>query len=263
MWPVNLHTPIETHNLGSFIPFENFEKTFLKNEYSGTIKAENIGQDYILNIIANTGENVYFSVQYIGEGDIYTFSGQEHKERYIRQSPRDITDYVIDTEKEPIPMAAVLKNGIFTAVISDNPSHYENATTQHIYNGGFCIASGDRGSGASESGRHFEPLYHNAPHSFKVMLCQFAADGLIEFRNKIFSAIDRVWGEGGSPFHNICFASNYMHFRKKRNRLQRCMDCSRYRLLELSVSQRCLLAKLDFTERYGRTMLQSIISRTV
>ncbi len=214
MWYVDFYTVKGRNEICSFKPFEEFSKDFNINGVKGRISSVCKGKDYVVDVFSDEGKEFYFSVRYEGDGEFHTFSGKSVTERYIRQSPRDITDYVLDMEKEAIPMASVFKDGAYTVAISDNPSNYENGTTQHIYKDGFCVSSGDRGSIEGEKGKHFEPLYHNAPHAFKVMITSFEAEGINAFRNKIFEAVDRVWGEGGSVFHAVCFASNYMHFRK-------------------------------------------------
>ncbi|MBE7043118.1 MAG: hypothetical protein E7399_06445 [Ruminococcaceae bacterium] len=217
-WFVGLYTSIGYKRLGSVQLFAEEHVCYSEKNIAVTYEQTKKGQDALIAITVLGEGECYVGIEYEGDGEVSTFSGTVTYERYIRQSPRDISDYTLDMEKEAVPMAAVLENGIYTAAISDQPGHCDNATTQHVFPDSFQICSGDCGIIRGKGKKTFAPVYHKVTegknHEFRLMLCRFKADTLNQFRNQIFRGIDRVWGEGGSAFHSVCFAGNYMHYRK-------------------------------------------------
>ena len=217
-WYFGVYTKTGYQRLGKIRPFCN-ESLFVEQDgMQLSYCQEQKNQEALVRItVTGTGE-CYVGVEYEGEGEVSTFSGPVTYERYIRQSPHDVRDYTLDMEKEAIPMAAVLSDGDYTAVVSDQPGHCDNATTQHVFPHSFQVCSGDCGIVRGKGKKTFSPIYHNVTekcdHEFRFLFCQFEADSLNQFRNQIFQAIDRVWGTGGSAFHSVCFSGNYMHYRK-------------------------------------------------
>ena len=217
-WMLELLQPDSKCMITELIPFSEGIQCFQKNGLRVTIEQKLKGEDSLMTITVSGQGRCYLSVNCRGEGTVATFSGDVTKERYIRQSPHDPDDHVLNMEKEAVPMAAIRENGLYTAVICDQPGHCNNATTQHVFPDRFSVCSGDRGSVPGEPGKQFTPIFHEvapqSPHLFRMLFTKFKAQGLNEFRDQVFRAIDRVWGTGGSRFHSVCFSGNYMHYRK-------------------------------------------------
>lgn len=217
-WSMGLYCPNGYEQLGELQPFTQESYEWRSGSLTVIVEQEQKNQDCLMTVTVSGQGRCYLALEYEGEGDVFTFSGRADRERYIRQSPHDPEDHVLDMEKEAVPMAAVFQDGWFTAAICDQPGHCDNATTQHIFPHSFQLCSGDRGSVKGEKGKRFSPIYHkitpNASHVFRILFCRFQAEDLNAFRNQVFRGIDRVWGPGGSGFHSVCFSGNYMHYRK-------------------------------------------------
>lgn len=217
-WYLDIYIPDGSERLETIHPFteESFCKEF--QSFCVSYRQYRCGQDFCVAIRVSGEGNCYVGVEYEGDGEVSSFSGPVTYERYVRQSPHDPGDYVLDMEKEAIPMAAVLSEGMYTAAISDQPGHCANATTQHLFPRSFQVCSGDCGIVRGNGEKTFSPIYHSVTaeqsHEFRLMFCRFEAHSLQEFRNRIFRGIDRVWGNGSSGFHSVCFSGNYMHYRK-------------------------------------------------
>ncbi len=179
-------------------------------------------QIYEITVSSETEQNVYLSLMGEGEAEFYSFNGPCKEERIFRQSPHDPEKYHFKMEKSAVPMVAALKDGKADIFISDNPSYFDNATTQHIIPEEKCfyLSSGDKGGTPNyPESDEFAPIYHEIggekTHTFRLI--HFKADvcDLKDIRREAFLAIETVWGTGSdSPYRALCFASNYMHIRK-------------------------------------------------
>ena len=169
-----------------------------------------------------TAQNVYLSLKGEGEADFYSFNGMCREERIFRQSPHDPYKFHFKMEKSAVPMVAAVYDGGADIFVSDNPSYFENATTQHILPEEKCfyLSSGDKGGIPNflES-EPFSPIYHKiggeTKHIFRFISFRADVTMLKGIRREAFLAIENVWGKAsGSSYRALCFASNYMHIRK-------------------------------------------------
>ena len=165
---------------------------------------------------------VYISLVGEGEADLFSFNGICKDERIFRQSPHDPGRYHFKMQKSAVPMVAAIQDENSEIFISDNPSYFDNATTQHIIpeEKRFFFASGDpSGTPNYEESDPFQPIYHRIcgekTHTFRFIAFHTKVKGLKGLRREAFLAIEKVWGSGSdSPYRAMCFASNYMHIRK-------------------------------------------------
>ena len=125
-------------------------------------------------------------------------------------------------EKSAIPMVAAVMDTETNILISDNPSFFDNATTQHIVPAEhkFYLSSGDCGGAPNyEESDKFSPIFHHIdesnPHLFRFIAFKTSAATLKSIRREVYGAIEAVWGMGSkSLYRAVCFAGNYMHIRK-------------------------------------------------
>ncbi len=175
-----------------------------------------------MTVSAKTDAEVYLSIQGKGEGDIYSFAGLPKDERLYRQSPHNPDHYHFKMERSAVPMVAVVTGDAADFFISDNPSYFENATTQHILPAEktFYLSSGDKGGQPNNhESDPFGPIFHaiggEKTHTFRFIVFRAKANNLKNIRKEAFRAIEQVWGNGeNSLYRSVCFASNYMHLRK-------------------------------------------------
>ena len=175
-----------------------------------------------LTVSSETEKEVYFSL--MGEGDavLYSYNGICENERIFRQSPHDPENYYFKMEKSAIPMVAAVTERGADIFISDNPSFFDNATTQHMIpeKNKFYLSSGDKGGAPNNKESDiFGAIYHkiNKEHSHTFRFIAFRAEvkSLKGIRKEAFRAIEKVWGEGSNSLYRaLCFACNYMHIRK-------------------------------------------------
>ncbi len=178
----------------------------------------------IFEIIASsqTEQALYLSLMGEGKAELYSFNGICEEERIFRQSPHDPRDYHFKMEKSAIPMVAAVENGKAAIFISDNPSYFDNATTQHIIpeENRFYLSSGDKGGTPNNTeSKSFSPIFHKihgeVTHTFRFIVFSADVNDLKGIRREAFLAIEKVWGTGSdSAYRALCFASNYMHIRK-------------------------------------------------
>ncbi len=155
------------------------------------------------------------------KGEIFAFSGPKEGVEIFRQSPHDPADHSLNMAKEAVPMLA-LKDGAETLVaLSDQPGHCDNYTTQSIDSAAksFKVSSGDPGGTPGFKGKSFEPYFHEVSptksHVFRLAVFSSQANSLAQLRKDVFYCVDALWGEAGSSkYRAICFASNYMHYRR-------------------------------------------------
>ena len=218
-----LHTPEKNIKIAN-ADLTIGEKQFCLDAYTVTVKTEKAG-GYLLTNVTVQAENeadVYLSLMGEGEAELYSFAGLCKDERIFRQSPHDVTRYHFKMERSAIPMiAAVTENGT-DLFMTDNPSYFDNATTQHIIpeEKTFYLSSGDKGGTPNnEKSDPFGPIFHhidkNTTHTLRFVTIKTDADNLKTIRRAAFLAIEKVWGSGSdSLYRAMCFGSNYMHIRK-------------------------------------------------
>lgn len=167
-------------------------------------------------------QKIYISLSGEGEGVMSSFGGECTDERIFRQSPHDVSRYHFKMQRGAIPMVAVTNGNGSEVFVSDNPSFFDNATTQHICPAEkrFYLSSGDPGGAPNfPESDEFAPIYHtvgaNEAHTFRFVSFKTAAHTLKSIRREVFLMIEKVFGGGSdSPYRAACFAGNYMHIRK-------------------------------------------------
>ncbi len=175
-----------------------------------------------ITVSSEAEAQAYVSVLGEGEAEFYSFTGLCEVERLYRQSPHNPENDFFKMEKSAVPMVAAVAGGQADILISDNPSFFDNATTQHILpqKQQFYLSSGDKGGAPNfPESDPFGPIFHtiNADnsHTFRFIAFRKAADSLKTIRRAAYVAIEKVFGTGSdSVYRAMCFASNYMHVRK-------------------------------------------------
>ena len=220
-----LHTPEKNIKIADVCPFcEDGERVIDLPPYAVKVSAtkKNGYQLLELTVSAKQEADVYLSLMGEGEAELYSFAGLCKDERIFRQSPHDVTRYHFKMERSAIPMVAAVTADGTDLFISDNPSYFDNATTQHIIpeENEFYLSSGDKGGTPNnERSDPFGPIFHhideNSSHTFRFIALKTDAENLKTLRRAAFVAIEKVWGTGSdSLYRAICFSSNYMHIRK-------------------------------------------------
>ncbi len=218
-----LHTPNEEFAFEADVFAEN--GTLIKQgEFTISISAREKRSYKVIEISVFTEEErkVYLSLCGEGKADFYSFNGPCADERIFRQSPHDYTNYGFKMEKSAIPMVAAVTSEGTDVFISDNPSFFDNATTQHIIpeEHRFYLSSGDRGGAPNcEESDEFSPIFHRIDesnhHLFRFIAFKTPSATLKSIRRDVYGAIEAVWGKGSkSLYRATCFAGNYMHIRK-------------------------------------------------
>ncbi len=163
----------------------------------------------------------YFSVHGCGDGEMYSFNDKCSEEHIFRQSPHDCYQHVFKIDGTAVPCVSVVNDDETYIFISDNPSHVDNYTTEHILpeSKEFFLSSGDPGSSPNfNSSKEFYPYYHNLSekdHVFRFIVVKSDSKTLKTIRRDIFMSIQKTWGDGSdSLYKSVCFSSNYMHLRK-------------------------------------------------
>lgn len=218
-----IHTPEENIAFDADV-FGTNGDIFTKGNYTLNISVSKKRgyKVFEVSVFANKEAEVYLSLYGEGEAELYSFNGVCDKERIFRQSPHDYHNYQFKMEKSAIPMVAAVTGENADIFISDNPSFFDNATTQHIIpeQGKFFLTSGDNGETTNcEETDEFFPIFHQideaTPHTFRFIAFSANAATLKKIRREAYKAIEAVWGEGNpSPYRAVCFAGNYMHIRK-------------------------------------------------
>lgn len=208
---------------GNITSFDVPEKDFaIKTESGIDLFAEilNVNGYKTLRLTAIGDGKGYFSVKHSFENATpVVFSGEKKNIHEIyRQSPHDPADHVIDMAKEAVPMAGIKKGNNYFILCSDSPFKYNNYTTQEISDNFVAVSSGDSGLMPGYQGNCVKEFYHeitkDAPHDFEVVFLETKAPSHNKLLNKVFMAIDSVWGyNSNSPYKALCFATNYMLLR--------------------------------------------------
>ena len=174
-----------------------------------------------ITVSAEIEAEVYLSVYGEGDADLYSFAKLCEVERIFRQSPHDPDNYHFKMEKSAVPMVAAVKDGKGEFIISDNPSYFDNATTQHIIPEQKCfyVSSGDKGGAPNYPiSDEFGPIYHKinagTAHTLRFVAAKATAGSLSAVRREGYRIIEKVFGTGSdSLYRAMCFAANYMHIR--------------------------------------------------
>jgi hypothetical protein len=175
-----------------------------------------------MTVSSDQEDAVYLSLCGKGECSFYSFQGPCKDERIYRQSPHDVANYHFKMQRGAIPMVAAVEDEGADIFVSDNPSYFENATTQHIIPNENCfyLSSGDRGGSPNyPESDYFAPIYHEIgngkKHTFRFVAFRANVHNLKAIRREVFMMIEKVWGSGSdSIYRAACFACNYMHIRK-------------------------------------------------
>ena len=175
-----------------------------------------------VTVSSDSEKEVYFSLHGEGDAKLYSFGGPCFDERIFRQSPHDVTRYHFKMQRGAIPMVACVTDEITEIVVSDNPSYFDNATTQHIIPAEKCfyLSSGDKGGAPNfPESDHFDPIFHKIggekKHTFRFVAFRTNVHTLKTIRREVFRMIEKVWGKGSDSYYRAaCFAGNYMHIRK-------------------------------------------------
>ncbi|MBQ8497404.1 MAG: hypothetical protein IJ489_08140 [Clostridia bacterium] len=221
-----IHTPERNitvmENVDPFV--KSGDMTVEKDGFTFRVTSE-IKNGYTVTEITVSSEDekeAYLSLYGEGDADLVSFSGLRTHERIFRQSPHDVTRYHFKMQRGAIPMVTAILDDYTALFVSDNPSYFDNATTQHInpeehY---FYLSSGDKGGAPNHpKSDHFDPIFHKIdkdhPHTFRFVAFKSHSKTLKPIRRDVFRMIEKVWGTGSdSHYRAMCFASNYMHIRK-------------------------------------------------
>ncbi len=215
-----LHTPDKIIPLCAY---ENLENTIISGFDIQTKRFQTGKYELIeMTVSSNEEREVYLSLAGKGDAKFFSFNDICKDERIFRQSPHDPERYHFKMQKSAVPMVAAVKGEEADIFISDNPSYFDNATTQHILpeEKRFFLSSGDPGGTPNyPESDQFLPIYHKIggekTHTFRLIAFKATVKGLKELRREAFLAIEKVWGSGSDSFYRaMCFASNYMHIRK-------------------------------------------------
>ncbi len=146
-----LHTPegniAIAENVNPFVAAEAQKIVIAPYFFQITSQEKNGGCLTEITVSSENEAEVYLSVYGEGEADLYSFAKLCEVERIFRQSPHDPDRYHFKMEKSAVPMVAAVVDGQGEFIISDNPSYFNNATTQHIIPEKKCfyVSSGDKG----------------------------------------------------------------------------------------------------------------------
>ncbi|MBQ8497405.1 MAG: hypothetical protein IJ489_08145 [Clostridia bacterium] len=220
-----LHTPEKNISVCSL----EEQKTVKISPFFVHTECSEQGKYKIFEITVSSDEekDVYLSLMGEGDAEFYSFNGLCTEERIFRQSPHDPANYHFKMEKSAVPMVVAIKDGKADIFISDNPSYFDNATTQHIIpeENRFYLSSGDKGGAPNyPESEEFGPIFHKIggekTHTFRFIAFKAAVSDLKGIRREAFLAIEKVWGTGSdSHYRAMCFASNYMHIRKNETKI--------------------------------------------
>ena len=116
-----------------------------------------------LTVSSENDAEVYLSLMGEGEAKFFSFQNSPEDERIYRQSPHDVKRYHFKMQRNAVPMVAAVMGEETAFFISDNPSYFDNATTQHIIpaENTFYLSSGDKGGAPNfPESDHFDPIFH-------------------------------------------------------------------------------------------------------
>ena len=156
-----LHTPNGNLSVGAY---ESLENTVISDFRIQTKRTQKEKYELIeIEVSSKEEREVYISLSGEGAAPFYSFNGSCADARIFRQSPRDPRHYHFKMQKSAVPMVAAVCGGEADVFISDNPSYFDNATTQHIIPAEkrFYLSSGDPGGTPNyPESDPFSPSYH-------------------------------------------------------------------------------------------------------
>ncbi|MFO7637323.1 MAG: hypothetical protein R6W96_08440, partial [Clostridia bacterium] len=179
--------------------------------HAWTVEAQSLGRE--------TSCYISLACRY-EDGIPYAFAGEVCKREVFRQSPHDPADHVLQMTKQAVPLVALKLREGFLAMVSNHPASCGNYTTQTLdpRQKTLLLSSGDSGETTGNEKKVFEPYYHRVhhgeTHAFHFILFTSTAHNLSAFRITLFDQITAEWGKATSLYHSMCFASNYIHYRK-------------------------------------------------
>ena len=221
-----LHTPEKALTISENVDVfhEIGEKVIALEPYTIRVVGQEKGLYRLIELTVSSDEEkqVYLSLGGEGNAQMFSFQGPCKDERIFRQSPHDVTRYHFKMQRGAIPMVACVNGDASDIFVSDNPSYFENATTQHILTEKhkFYLSSGDPGGAPNfPESDHFDPIYHRigqgSSHTFRFVAFREKVNTLKTIRREVFRMIEKVWGNGSdSIYRAACYAGNYMHIRK-------------------------------------------------
>ena len=221
-----LHTPENALTISENVDIfhEIGEKVISLEPYTVRIVGQEKGPYRLIELTVSSDEEkqVYLSLGGEGDAKLFSFQGPCKDERLFRQSPHDVTRYHFKMQRGAIPMVACVNGENSDIFVSDNPSFFDNATTQHCLpdEHKFFLSSGDPGGAPNfPESDHFDPIYHRIgkgfSHTFRFVAFKADVSTLKTVRREVFRMIEKVWGNGSdSIYRAACFAGNYMHIRK-------------------------------------------------
>ena len=174
-----------------------------------------------ITVVSEVDTKVYLSVYGEGDAEFYSFDKPCDVERIFRQSPHDPVNHAYKMEKSAVPMVAAVKEGMGEFIISDNPSCFDNATTQHIIPEQKCfyVSSGDKGGAPNYPiSDNWEPIFHEIgakkSHTLRFVAAKAQVNSFAAVRREAYRMIEKVFGTGSNSLYRaMCFAANYMHIR--------------------------------------------------
>lgn len=219
-YSITLHTPDKIYDIG-----KEGKKI---GDITVTVEQKRISDNVVLYTVTASGKGrCYVSLFGKGEGKFSSFEDFVTEEHIFRQSPHDPNAYSFSMDASAVPMIAAATDEKTDIFISDEPSHCDNYTTQHIIpeKHEFYLSSGDRGGAPNHTLWHYnsiptknEPYYHDLSqktHVFRFVKVESDAKTIKKIRRDAFLAIEKTWGSGGdSIYRAVCFGANYMHIRK-------------------------------------------------
>ncbi|MBQ7308751.1 MAG: hypothetical protein IJW87_01095 [Clostridia bacterium] len=220
-----LHTPEKNIVIAENVnPFEAIKTTIEKDGFTFDFKSEMKNGYNVIEVAVSSAEDKEAYLSFAGEGEakLFSFGGPVPNERIFRQSPHDVKRYHFKMQRGAIPMVAAVCGESAEIFVSDNPSYFENATTQHVIpeENRFYLSSGDKGGAPNfPESDHFDPIYHKIggekTHTFRFVAFKAGVHTLKPIRREVFRMIEKVWGEGSDSYYRAaCFACNYMHIRQ-------------------------------------------------
>ncbi len=219
-----LHTPNGDITIANDInPFSTGLQEIKIDSYTFKIES-NMKRDCFLTEItvsSDVAARVYLSVYGEGDAEFYSFDKPCDVERIFRQSPHDPVNYAYKMEKSAVPMVVAVKDGQGEFIISDNPSYFDNATTQHIIPEEKCfyVSSGDKGGAPNcPFSDTWGPIFHDIgleqTHTLRFVAAKAQVASFSAIRREGYRIIEKVFGTGSnSLYRSLCFAANYMHIR--------------------------------------------------
>jgi len=161
----------------------------------------------------------------VGQGEaaaLFSYARDESQEICYRQSPHNPATNPTRMAKQDLPMIGFREPGETLIAVSDSPVFSDNYTTQWFRPAEktAVLSSGDNGSLAGSAGTRVKlgAYYHDLAvkggHTFRGIIFSSRAQGMVEIRRDVLTAIARRWGAAHDRFGITAFATNYMLLRR-------------------------------------------------